>query len=55
MALFIIYHIFSSIILNMEDENKTNKKQPRISQSKLISKFEARYKDAFYYLPELKS
>lgn len=42
-------------MLNMEDENKINKKQPRISQSKLISEFEARYKDAFYYLPELKS
>lgn len=39
----------------MEDENKTTKKQPKISQSYLISEFEACYKDAFYYLPELKS
>ncbi len=39
----------------MEDDNKTTKKQPKISQSYLISEFEARYKDAFYYLPELKS
>lgn len=38
----------------MEDDNKITKKQPKISQSNLISEFETRYKDAFYYLPELK-
>lgn len=38
----------------MEDDNKITKKQPKISQSNLISEFETRYKDTFYYLPELK-